>query len=83
MPTSGLGWQVAARLRWRTTCCMAPRRPAPAREAATGGLRRAYRFRHYVGLEKCESNFLRLLDDFHWSTLGELVASRRNCAAAA
>jgi polysaccharide deacetylase family protein (PEP-CTERM system associated) len=47
------------------------------------GLRRAYRFRHYVGLEKCESNFSRLLDDFQWSTLGELVASRRKCAAAA
>ncbi|MFL5926243.1 MAG: XrtA system polysaccharide deacetylase [Gaiellaceae bacterium] len=37
------------------------------------GIRRDYRFRHYVGLEKCESRFASLLDDFRWSTVADLA----------
>jgi polysaccharide deacetylase family protein (PEP-CTERM system associated) len=37
------------------------------------GIRRDYRFRHYVGLGKCESRFASLLDDFRWSTVADLV----------
>jgi len=45
------------------------------------GLRRSYRFRHYVGLERCEGRFASLLGDFEWCTMTELVASRTNGAA--
>ena len=39
------------------------------------GIRGDYRFRHYVGLRKCESRFAALLKDFRWCTIGELVAA--------
>ena len=38
------------------------------------GVPLGYRFRHYVGLESCERRFTSLLDDFRWSTMGEVVA---------
>lgn len=45
------------------------------------GVSRGYRFRHYVGLEKCERRFASLLGDFHWSTMADLVAEARRHAA--
>ena len=45
------------------------------------GVARRYRFRHYVGLEKCEGRFASLLSDFRWSTMAELVAETRRRGA--
>ena len=42
------------------------------------GVARRYRFRHYVGLEKCERRFASLLSDFRWSTMAELVGDARS-----
>jgi len=39
------------------------------------GLRRFHRFRHYVGLRRAADRFSTLLEDFRWTTLGELVAT--------
>ncbi len=39
------------------------------------GVARRYRFRHYVGLGRCEGRFSALLRDYRWSTLAELVAA--------
>jgi polysaccharide deacetylase family protein (PEP-CTERM system associated) len=41
------------------------------------GIPHAYRFRHYVGLGRCESRFESLLEDVRWSTASELVAWTR------
>jgi polysaccharide deacetylase family protein (PEP-CTERM system associated) len=41
------------------------------------GLPRGYAFRHYVGLERCESRFARLLRDFSWSPIGDIVQATR------
>jgi polysaccharide deacetylase family protein (PEP-CTERM system associated) len=32
-----------------------------------------FRFRHYVGLERCERRFTSLLEDFRWSTMSGLL----------
>jgi hypothetical protein len=40
------------------------------------GLPRPYRFRHYVGLRRCESRFTSLLADFAWTTMAELLRRR-------
>ena len=37
------------------------------------GLRRSYRFRHYVGLGRCEARFTSLLADFAWTTMADLL----------
>ncbi|MDP6601554.1 MAG: DUF3473 domain-containing protein [Phycisphaerales bacterium] len=37
------------------------------------GLGRRYAFRHYLNLKKCEARWSRLLADFEWKTVGELV----------
>jgi polysaccharide deacetylase family protein (PEP-CTERM system associated) len=37
------------------------------------GLSLQHRFRHYVGLGRCEGRFAALLRDFSWSTMSELV----------
>jgi polysaccharide deacetylase family protein (PEP-CTERM system associated) len=37
------------------------------------GLPAAYRWRHYVGLNRCEARFRSLLADFPWMTMAELV----------
>ncbi len=37
-------------------------------------LPRLYRFRHYVGLERCEARFESLLADFDWSSISDLLA---------
>jgi polysaccharide deacetylase family protein (PEP-CTERM system associated) len=37
------------------------------------GLPRLYRFRHYVGLDRCEARFASLLRDFAWSSMGDLL----------
>jgi polysaccharide deacetylase family protein (PEP-CTERM system associated) len=37
------------------------------------GLPRLYRFRHYVGLERCEARFRSLLADFSWTTMADLL----------
>jgi polysaccharide deacetylase family protein (PEP-CTERM system associated) len=47
------------------------------------GVARRYRFRHYVGLERCEARFASLLSDFRWSTMAELVAETRRRGAPA
>jgi polysaccharide deacetylase family protein (PEP-CTERM system associated) len=41
------------------------------------GIPRGYRFRHYVGLQKCERRFACLLDDFRWSPIADVIAERR------
>jgi len=38
------------------------------------GLPRSYRFRHYVGLERCEARFTSLLGDFAWTTIADLLS---------
>ena len=42
------------------------------------GLTRGQRFRHTVNLERCEARWSRLLDEFRWTSLSDLVQS---CAA--
>jgi polysaccharide deacetylase family protein (PEP-CTERM system associated) len=37
------------------------------------GLPTAYRWRHYVGLHRCEARFTSLLAEFPWTTMAELV----------
>jgi polysaccharide deacetylase family protein (PEP-CTERM system associated) len=37
------------------------------------GLPRLYRFRHYVGLARCETRFASLVADFQWTTMAELL----------
>jgi polysaccharide deacetylase family protein (PEP-CTERM system associated) len=44
-----------------------PEQPRPANVSW------AHRFRHYVGLERAETRFASLLEDFRWSTVSELV----------
>ena len=46
------------------------------------GLRRTHRFRHYVGLDRCEARFAKLLADFRWSTMSDLVEWTQRRAAA-
>jgi polysaccharide deacetylase family protein (PEP-CTERM system associated) len=41
------------------------------------GLKSTSRFRHYTGLAACERRFGRLLAEFSWSPLGDLVESLR------
>jgi polysaccharide deacetylase family protein (PEP-CTERM system associated) len=38
------------------------------------GLPKVDRFRHYVGLERCEARLRRLLRDLRWSTIADLLA---------
>jgi polysaccharide deacetylase family protein (PEP-CTERM system associated) len=38
-----------------------------------GGLPRLYRFRHYVGLHRCEPRLRSLLADFSWTTMADLL----------
>jgi len=45
-----------------------------------GGLPRISRFRHYVGLGRCEGRLERLVADFEWVTMGELVDRFRPAA---
>ena len=33
-----------------------------------------YRFRHYVGLDRCEARFASLLSDFAWSSMSDLLS---------
>lgn len=42
------------------------------------GLTRGQRFRHTVNLERCEARWSRLLDEFRWTSLSDLV---QRCAA--
>ena len=46
------------------------------------GLPRLYRFRHYVGLERCERRLARLAADFDWIPMRELVERSRPGTAA-
>jgi polysaccharide deacetylase family protein (PEP-CTERM system associated) len=41
------------------------------------GLPRAKRFRHYVGIDRCEARFTRLLRELRWSTMSALVEAAR------
>jgi polysaccharide deacetylase family protein (PEP-CTERM system associated) len=43
------------------------------------GVPPVYRFRHYVGLRRCEDRFTSLLADFRWTTMADLL--RRSQAA--
>jgi polysaccharide deacetylase family protein (PEP-CTERM system associated) len=45
-------------------------------------LSRTARFRHYTGLSSCERRFERLLADFAWAPIGDLVAGLAPAAAA-
>ncbi len=45
-----------------------------------GGLSRGHAFRHYVNLDRCEARWARLLADFRWGTIGELMARTRAAA---
>lgn len=49
------------------------------------GLKAAHRFRHYNNLARCEPRFARLLEDFQWTTVADLLAAhlagRTACAA--
>lgn len=47
-----------------------------------GGLSLVPRFRHYVGLARCEARLARLVDDFEWTTMAELLEHERSAAAA-
>jgi polysaccharide deacetylase family protein (PEP-CTERM system associated) len=39
------------------------------------GLRPAHQFRHYNNLARCEPKFARLLDEFQWTTVADLLAA--------
>lgn len=43
------------------------------RQPRIKGLPRASAFRHYVGLDRCETRFERLLRDFSWSSIRDLL----------
>ena len=45
------------------------------------GLPRAHRFRHYVGLTRCEDRFASLLRDFSWTTMSGFLDRRRDGSA--
>jgi polysaccharide deacetylase family protein (PEP-CTERM system associated) len=45
------------------------------------GIPLSYRFRHYVGLARCESRLKALLAEFRWSTASELIDWTRASAA--
>jgi polysaccharide deacetylase family protein (PEP-CTERM system associated) len=47
-----------------------------------GGLRPVPRFRHYVGLGQCEERLARLVDEFEWTTMGELLERERAASGA-
>ncbi len=47
-----------------------------------GGIPATYRFRHYVGLDRCERRLESLLRDFRWSAISDLLATRRAPAQA-
>ena len=47
-----------------------PRQPRPRNVTATR------RFRHYVGLGRCEARFRSLLGDFRWSTVADVLHAR-------
>ncbi len=51
-----------------------PHQPRPK------GLPPVYRFRHYVGLKRCEDRFTSLLVDFSWTTMAELLRLSRPAA---
>jgi polysaccharide deacetylase family protein (PEP-CTERM system associated) len=40
------------------------------------GLSPQHRFRHYVGLRRCETRFTSLLGDFAWSSMSDLLSGR-------
>lgn len=40
------------------------------------GLKASYAFRHYNNLHRCEAAFAKLLDDFHWTTVADLLAAQ-------
>lgn len=44
-----------------------------ANQPRVKGLGRQYAFRHYVNLHKCSERWARLLGDFDWITVGELL----------
>ena len=44
------------------------------------GLPLVYRFRHYVGLGRCEGRFSSLLGDFRWTTMADLLRHYRAAA---
>lgn len=37
------------------------------------GMSRGHAFRHYLNLERCEQRWTRLLDDFQWTSVGDLL----------
>jgi len=37
------------------------------------GLKRSHAFRHYVNVDKCQTRWARLLDDFEWTTVGDVL----------
>lgn len=39
------------------------------------GVRAGYRFRHYVGLDRCEQRFASLLRDVRWSTMADVLSA--------
>jgi polysaccharide deacetylase family protein (PEP-CTERM system associated) len=39
------------------------------------GLKPAHQFRHYNNLARCEPKFARLLDEFQWTTVADLLAA--------
>jgi polysaccharide deacetylase family protein (PEP-CTERM system associated) len=41
------------------------------------GIRRDYAFRHYVNLAACDGRFARLLRDFQWTTIADLMSRIR------
>lgn len=40
-----------------------------------GGLSKSHAFRHYVNLDRCEARWKRLLSEFRWGTIGDLLAA--------
>lgn len=46
------------------------------------GLKRSHAFRHYNSLGRCEARFARLLADFEWTTVADVLARHRAVQAA-
>jgi polysaccharide deacetylase family protein (PEP-CTERM system associated) len=53
-----------------------------ADQPRVGGIPAAYRFRHYVGLRRCQPRFESLLRDFRWVAIADLLATLRAPALA-
>ncbi len=47
-----------------------------AGQPRVNGIKPSYRFRHYLNLARCESRLEKLVRDFHWTTISQLLEKK-------